>query len=165
MPNTLTKKSRKPKGRWMQRTKMVPPVRSDHGKGLYCVIQSFRFATLAAYPNPADRTASPRRAFGPQESFIQRAQRLVCRGRVDAALDLVYDSIDALLRLGRYAAVDGILSSTAPVECSTDILLGLLTATLSARSKLHFRTKFFSDVSQVVTIRPEYEEGLLTGLN
>jgi len=47
---------------------------------------------------------------------------------------------------------------------STDLLLGILTATLPAKSKLPSRTPFFGKVEAIIKRRGEWEKGLLTGL-
>jgi len=90
--------------------------------------------------------------------------RLDVKGYTDAALDLLYDSVDEMLRSAKYSEIDSLLHDTVVHECSTDILLGLLTATLPARSKLTCRKEFFADTDRVLKCRPEYEKGLLTGL-
>ena len=91
--------------------------------------------------------------------------RLDTKGYTDAALDLLYDSVDEMLRSGKYSEIDSLLRDTIVDECSTDILLGLLTATLPARSKLPYRREFFDDSDRVLKHRPEYEKDLLTGLD
>ncbi|MEX1231932.1 MAG: hypothetical protein WEB58_16925 [Planctomycetaceae bacterium] len=98
------------------------------------------------------------------ESFLDRAERLDAQGQTEAALDLVYDSIDGSLKRGQFVEVDAILEQVQVTDYSTDILIGLLTATLPARSKLQARPQFFRDVEACLLSRHEYEEGLLTGL-
>lgn len=98
------------------------------------------------------------------ESFILRAQRLDNHERTDAALDLIYDSIDDLMRNEQVQRLDSILASIPITDLSTEILLGILTATLPAKSRLPMRAGFFNAVEQTIRQRGEYEEGLLTGL-
>lgn len=47
---------------------------------------------------------------------------------------------------------------------SVDVLLGILTATLPASSRLASRSKLFGQIAETLEKRGEYEEGLLTGL-
>jgi len=98
------------------------------------------------------------------ESFVRRSQRLDEQGRTDAALDLIYDSIDERLRNSQFPEIDTILAQLPTNELSTDILLGLLTATLPARRKLDARRTFYCEVENSLKQRGEYEDGLLTGL-
>jgi hypothetical protein len=98
------------------------------------------------------------------EPFLRRAQRLDARGQTDAALDLLYDGFDELLRSGGFSEVDLILTDIAVDDYSVDILLGVLTATLPARSRLIARSSFYRSVAESIQRRGEAEEGLLTGL-
>jgi hypothetical protein len=105
-----------------------------------------------------------RRPKAEPESFVRRARRLDAQQQTDAALDLIYDSVDELLRSNRFSELDAIIARVAADDCSTDVLLGLLTATLPARSKLPSRKHFFRAVNRSLKTRPEYEDGLLAGL-
>jgi hypothetical protein len=96
--------------------------------------------------------------------FLKRANALDRRKHTDAALDIIYDNIDIMLRDRKYETVDFILKSVNPSEFSVDVLLGLLTATLPARTKLPSRSEFFGKVEGEIRNRKEWEEGLLTGL-
>lgn len=98
------------------------------------------------------------------ESFITRVTRLEEKGNVDSALDLLYDGFDQLLRDGRFQEVDAILRCLDVAHLSGDILIGVLTATLPARSRLASRDDFRRKVQDSLTERDAMEEGLLTGL-
>ena len=97
-------------------------------------------------------------------SFLERANQLDKRGQTDAALDLIYDQVDALLRSGALARIDALLSGTDVRSLSPDVLLGLLTATLPARTKLRSRKAFFKKVETFLKSREDWENDLLTGL-
>jgi hypothetical protein len=97
-------------------------------------------------------------------SLLARAQRLDASGHRDTALDLVYDSIDELMRQRNFLALDSLLAHTQVGDVSADLLLGLLTATLPARKSLPSRRRLFHEVERVLRVRGEYEQGLLTGL-
>lgn len=101
---------------------------------------------------------------GEAEGFLKRAIRLDGKGHVDAALDLIYDSIDEMLLHGNFAEVDMLLSDAPVNDLSVDLLLGLLTATLPARSKLTHRLDFLNQTRASLCERGELEEGLLSGL-
>jgi hypothetical protein len=98
------------------------------------------------------------------ENFVDRARRLDATGRTDLALDLLYDAIDQLLRESKFDELNAILCGLPIAECSLDLLLGFLTATLPARTKLPSRPQFFADVKAELQNRGEFEVGLLTGL-
>lgn len=99
------------------------------------------------------------------ESFLDRAQRLDKHGRVDAALDLIYDSVDEMMRSGDFNKLDALLTRLQLSELSTDLLIGLLTATLPARGRLATRKSFFCRVEEILRQRGEYENSLLMGLD
>jgi hypothetical protein len=101
-----------------------------------------------------------------EESFTDRASRLDKLGRTDSALDLLYDSVDDLMRRGCFDELNSIISDQNQnvEEHSVDILLGLLTSTLPARNRLPARVQFLSSVEEALKSRGEYEEGLLNGL-
>lgn len=98
------------------------------------------------------------------ESFISRAARLDVQGYTDDALDLIYDAVDELLRNGQFAKLDALLVAVPVPEYSVDILLGILTATLPAKSQLPSRTSLMESTRESLVDRGEYTEGLLTGL-
>lgn len=98
------------------------------------------------------------------ESFVARACRLDELQRTEAALDLIYDAVDQLMRDNELERLDSILAESPVDSLSVDILLGLLTATLLARSRLPSRGAFFNAVEQSLKRRGAYEQGLLTGL-
>jgi hypothetical protein len=98
------------------------------------------------------------------DSFVDRARRLDATGRTDLALDLLYDAIDQMLREARFEELDAIIAGLPIAECSLNLLLGFLTATLPARTRLPVRPRFFAEVKTELQNRGEFEEGLLTGL-
>lgn len=96
--------------------------------------------------------------------FIGRAVHLQEQGFTDTALDLIYDSVDELLHGARFALCDSVLQETDTSQCSIDVLLALLTATLPAKSRLATRTKFFQRVETSLRERGEYSADVLSGL-
>jgi hypothetical protein len=98
------------------------------------------------------------------ETFLSRAHHLDTLGKTDAALDVVYESVDQLMRTGRFDELDEIVKHLQVVDFSRDLLLGILTATLPAKSRLPSRTELFRHAEKALRERGEYEEGLLIGL-
>jgi len=97
---------------------------------------------------------------GPE--LLTRAQRLESAGLRDSALDLVYDLFDELFRRGHFALANSILTE-AP-ECSTDLLVAIVTATLPAKRSLAARPHFMEFVERVIRLRGEWVPALLAGL-
>ena len=85
-------------------------------------------------------------------------------GQTDAALDLIYDSVDELMKNGAYPRLDAVLKGMQVPNLSVDVLLGVLTATLPAKNRLTSRPSLFLAVEKTLRDRDQYEEGLLTGL-
>lgn len=83
----------------------------------------------------------------------------------DDMLDEVYDVVDNMILKSDFSALNSLIEELVVKELSADKMLGFLTATLSVKSKLPARIKFFDDIKQELTIRGEYEEGILAGLN
>lgn len=98
------------------------------------------------------------------EEFLERAGRLDQHGQIDAALDLIYDSFDALFRQGAMLEADRQLAALDPSSLSADLLIGVLTATLPARSRLPSRAAAFDDIVRELKSRGQLSAGLLTGL-
>jgi hypothetical protein len=115
---------------------------------------------------PQQHQAAPQKikCFNRFGHFIEAATRLDKLGNTDAALDLIYDKIDKMLTEGQFSLIDSVLNDLDVEIHSVDILLGLLTSTLPAKTKLQGRKAFFLAVEQDIKRRGEWEEGLLTGL-
>ncbi|MFM9962764.1 MAG: hypothetical protein ACKV2Q_16260 [Planctomycetaceae bacterium] len=98
-------------------------------------------------------------------NFVEMANRLAEQGRVDAALDLIFARVDETFRRDEFSDCDQWLQHLVVGDYSTDVLLGLLTATLPARSLLPSRPDFYSRTELEIQRRGEMEPGLLTGLD
>lgn len=97
-------------------------------------------------------------------SFLSRAKQLENDNRIDKALDLVYASIDQMLRSERFSEVNTLLDSLLLADYSTDVLLTLLTATFPAKSHLPSRLTFYEKARHLLDQRGEDVETLLVGL-
>lgn len=82
----------------------------------------------------------------------------------DKDLDSIYDLIDDMLIAGFFAELDGALRVIPVGQLPSDLLLGILVATLPARDCLVNRACFFEAVQGVLVGRPGYNSGLLDGL-
>ena len=98
------------------------------------------------------------------DSLLQQVKQLERRGRIDAALDVLYDRVDGLLRSNKFEALDDALGCVNTVQLTTDVIIGLLTASLPAKSKLPSRARFFATAEKTIKSRNEWEVGLLDGL-
>jgi hypothetical protein len=101
----------------------------------------------------------------PPTSFVDRAKRLSAAGNLDSALDVIYDAIDELMKEGRFREIDDELNRLDLAEHSTDMLLGVLTATLPGKNRLPSRAKLFAAVERELGKRGDLEPGLLSGLD
>ncbi len=97
-------------------------------------------------------------------TIVRHARRLDIQGKTDAALDVLYDAVDDMLLDENIADIDCFFANATVSDYSIDLLLGLLTVTLPARSKLMQRAAFFKSVKMELVERGEYEQGLLDGL-
>ena len=80
------------------------------------------------------------------------------------AMGMAFDHIDDLLHAGNFCEVDQIITQLEIDALSTELLIGILTTTGPARSKLKHRDSFFKRVEKQTHNRGEWEEGLLDGL-
>jgi hypothetical protein len=80
------------------------------------------------------------------------------------ALDELLDSFDTLFFEGRFDKADEMLEAVAVRSVSTTMLIGFLTATLPAKSKLRKRAAFFESVRGELLKRGETDVSLLQGL-
>ena len=110
------------------------------------------------------KTAVLEKAVAELDSFLKPVTQLEKHGHIDTALDVWYDRVDDLLKARQFEVVDGLLRQANVSSLSVDVLLGLLTATLPARSRLSARAKFFADAEASIKTRGEWESGLLAGL-
>ena len=102
---------------------------------------------------------------GSEPQFLAQAKRLVDHGKIDAAIDIIFDQIDEMLLARQFERVDQILRD---VECrgySIDILLSLLTITLAAKRHLPSRPAFYDLVVSTLGERNELSDGVLIGLD
>jgi hypothetical protein len=83
---------------------------------------------------------------------------------IGGALDELFDSFDTLFLDGRFDKADQRLASVAVESVSTTMLIGFLTATLPAKSKLKKRAAFFESVSKELSKRGDTDSSLLQGL-
>ncbi len=98
-------------------------------------------------------------------NFVEMANRLAEQSRVDAALDLIFARVDEAFQRGDFSDCDHLLQHLTVGDFDTDVLLGLLTATLPGRSLLPSRPDFYSRTEAEIHRRGEMELGLLTGLD
>lgn len=99
------------------------------------------------------------------QELLDRLTTLDKSGDTDAALDVLYESVDNLLHDCRFAAVNKLLQDIPVNRMSIDILLGFLTVTLPARYELPSRAEFLSKVALQISSQGEVAEELLKGLS
>ncbi len=96
--------------------------------------------------------------------IVARAVEIEKTRGVDAALDTVYLAIDDLCTAGKFTSVEGVLHQVNE-SLSTDLILGILTTTMSARRHLPSRPQIVERARQLFVVRGEDDvEGLMRGL-
>jgi hypothetical protein len=96
--------------------------------------------------------------------FLARAVDLERDGNVREALSLVYRRINEMMELEKFDILDQELQSVSAEEIGTDLLLGLLTATLPVKSRLAFRPTLLKSTKRLLKARGHFERGILDGL-
>ncbi|WP_442510545.1 hypothetical protein SH528x_002170 [Novipirellula sp. SH528] len=99
-----------------------------------------------------------------EASFVEQAQELDRIGETDRALDVVFDAIDDAFLDGKFGEVDQALDCFEIAKCSVGLLVGILTVTAAAESKLKRRKKFRDLVETSIRNRGRYDERLLRDL-
>ena len=95
---------------------------------------------------------------------LEVALGLQFSGRTDDALDVIYDVFDDTMLDGGFQQLDAAIKAIDVLRFSTDLLLGILTITRAAKSKLASRAEFFECARQVIQDRGELTPRLLIGL-
>jgi len=107
------------------------------------------------YSNPSDSIAI---------EFLANAVALERAGNLRDSLAIVYYRIDEMMKFGMIELLEEELSSVPTEEIGTDLLLGLLTATLPVKSQLPSRPALFKATKRLLKSRGHYEPGILDGL-
>lgn len=94
--------------------------------------------------------------------FLEFAIQAEKVGEIDTGLDIIYDHVDMMMQQGYFNILDKMLESVIVTNYSADILLGLLTSTFPAKSKLICRENFFNRV--YLHFKSTQQENLLKGL-
>jgi hypothetical protein len=96
--------------------------------------------------------------------FVARASELEQQGHLRESLRLIYRNVEDLMREGSVDIINSELASVDPHKLGTDVLLGLLTATLPVKSRLPDRRRIFKATRAILVARGHYEAGILKGL-
>lgn len=98
--------------------------------------------------------------------WLQKLYDFVENSKDDDAIDLLFDNIDDLLIDHRIDLCEEILNIINLEKLNSNLLIGLLSITNSAKTYLPTRTKIISDIEKIFkkTESPERIEGLLKGL-
>jgi hypothetical protein len=87
------------------------------------------------------------------------SQGLSCR-----ALDIVYSRVADVIRFGWLEHLNSEIGEITPKDIGTDVILGILTATLPVKSQLPSRRDLFRSAKRILKSRGHYERGILDGL-
>jgi type III restriction enzyme len=114
-----------------------------------------------------DRTRNPRPPWkDPLEDFFPQLEERSRAGKLDAALDLVFDTVDDMLLEGRFTQVNRLLECVPVAQLDPVILIGFLSITGAAREALHSRPALVAAVREALRERmtPEELERAMQGL-
>ena len=96
--------------------------------------------------------------------WLTEAIRLEVAGRSEESLDIIFNKLDDWLCNRCFDLCSSFLNNVPVNGLSTDQLLTILTATLSARTDLPTRTSFINRVRRELDYKQENTEVLLLGL-
>jgi len=85
--------------------------------------------------------------------LIDAVTVLVGVGKVDQALDRIFETFNQLFTLGRFSTADTVLNAFSVTSSATDVLVGLLSATFAARESLLHRQGFYQRVRKELRVR------------
>lgn len=96
--------------------------------------------------------------------FIEKAQALEVSVPQDKMLDYLYQTADRMMKEDMFEDLNRALYWVPPADLSTDILLGVLAATLAGKVKLPSRAEFFKEALEISKARGEAADDLFQGL-
>lgn len=97
--------------------------------------------------------------------WLDEVYVLVSQQNLEGAIDLLFDRIDDLLLAGRMQECDKILRAVELGRLESNLLVGLLTATLPAAHSLPYRATLVVEIEAIfLKSFPERVNGLLSGL-
>lgn len=94
-------------------------------------------------------------------NFLQQLKQM---NNSDGALDRIFDFANQAMFDGEFDELDKVLKEVDVEEYSLDVLIGFLTATLPAASKLTHRTGLRRRIRKEAWRRKEWQKNLLDGL-
>jgi hypothetical protein len=115
-------------------------------------------------PLPGETPSGRISAAPPAPTTLVEHVRQVIADDEDAAIDLIYTTIDAHLRAGQFATVDGVLSAV-PLDLPIVHLLAFVSISRAARDELSSWRPFVRRVRDHLTeVAPERVDRLLAHL-
>jgi tetratricopeptide (TPR) repeat protein len=127
------------------------------------VLERYAPKTLEKHGRATVDEITSRDAAGPD--WLLEVYSLVSQARREAAIDLVFERIDALLREGRFDSCDEVLRAVDTRRLSTSLMVAFLSITLAAKDELKSRAALVDRIeARLGDVEPERLEGLLSGL-
>ena len=98
-------------------------------------------------------------------NFLAEAADHMQAANAKLALRSIYRNCRLLMSLGMLQEIDDEISATTLQELDSDLLLGLLTATLPRKTELKSRDRLFAECKRLLKRRGHYERGIMDGLD
>ena len=97
--------------------------------------------------------------------WLDEVYSLTARGEIDSAIDVLFDHVDDLLLEGDFSTCNELLIAVDLKRLDTNLLIAILSITLSASEKLPNRTLLVSRVEKrLAELAPERLHSLMDGL-
>ena len=113
-----------------------------------------------------DLLRTPAQATSPRaNAWIEDVYSLLARKQIDEAIDVLFTETERLLSKGNFSECNSLLQTIDLKRMDTNLLIALLSITLSAAQKLPYRTRLREKVEKRLReLAPARSERLLRGL-
>lgn len=99
-------------------------------------------------------------------TWLNDVYSYVAQGRVDPAVDLLFQHVDDLLSAGQFARCDDLIRTIDLKRFDTNLLVGVLSVTLGAADKLSARASLVEKVAvRLGELAPSRVDRLLSGIS
>jgi hypothetical protein len=98
------------------------------------------------------------------DEAIQKMKAAMKPVTLEEKLDRIYDTVDTLIKEEKFYELNLWVRTYPTYQREIDLLMGLLTATLSVKDKLPGRIVLYKEIERELKLRGELEDNPLKGL-